>query len=1216
MSVEERFPVVTAEESVINRDWAAGSSKHIVSKEFLIKRAGSTYIGVIEPVVYPPSLWKIIDEPIVNALDHMVRCMDGPNPVTCIKVNITSSGRIRVYNNGPGIEIVVHKTASAKMGKEIWLPTWVFGALFQGSNRNQSDDSVVGGANGLGSKLTNCFAIDFIAETATETMYFLQQWQNHKEIERPPKIINLANANTLSATRKVPHTMLDFMPDYAGLFGYKSFAEVSTVLVDLIRTRMFMACAYAQYTVSRSKLGRPVEVYFNDEKINIRGIHDIANLFFAGKTNICARIEPKIHANFPQYKYPWEICVVIGDFSAAPATQMANVNGIVVRSGKHYDHLLKVVVSSVQDRLSKSISEQKIKFSQTIVEKNIFIFMNTAIPGVSWTGQRKDVLDIDVARLVGYSLPKNMIDSISDHLRDQIIDSIFTESEATGRKKKKKTTYEKYRAARWAGTKRSRDAMLIAGEGDSALARICVGISTGLNWDKYGAISLGGVIMNTRKATKKVETATGQYLAKNKKLDKNIFMNVLAEVTGLNTSYAYDPNSPSYKKEMNELHYGGIIACVDQDLDGKGNILGLLLNTFELFWPNLLKAGYVKWACTPIMRAYPKAGGKVVEFYSIEEFKKWSNASDVARFNIRYYKGLGTHSREEIVSIFKKFDANVYTYYVDDRTKQLFEIYFGKEADLRKAELSQVSKYMTPELSEMQSKSKLISCSDHLEYETNPYQKDNLERKLDSYVDGQNQAGRKILDGLLEILKGNSEYKVAQLAGFVSKHENYAHGEDGLGDSITRKGFVAVGGKQLPIIVPLSNFGSRLGGGKDAASTRYIRARLNKNIVNLIFPAIDYWILPFNFDEGERCEPKYFVPIIPMAVIESTELPSHGWKLKTWGRDVYEVIKNVRRLIWLGDDASLLHMGPNRYAGGPYEWKGTLKTIRGKPYSFGKYEYDPVKNMIIITELPLRVWNSVYVKNISKTMAEDSRVISTINDVSSDIVVKIEIKLKKDAMDIIKTFADDIWSDGVEEYFQLRDSMDSHLNMMGIAGDVISFTKYEDIISKWFPHRKQFYIQRVERQRILLNLDILRLENILRYADLHPRLGLSKLKKINMEQILVENNFDKIHVGKINNPKFLETAELENIILRGPKANYDYLLGLSDLKRSHESIQVITAELEKARNNLTNHTEMMGKGRFPGALIWERELNELEVQIREGVRTAWMYSDVNKYNLD
>lgn len=1225
-TVEEKYIFTTAEESVVQRDWAAGSSKQLDSKEFIIKRQivgrSHKYVGMYETVKYPPALWKIIDEPIVNALDHLVRCLGTSKTVTCVKVSIDKTGRIRVYNTGPGIETSIHRTASEKLGKPTYVPTLIFGILFQGSNRTQAEDSIIGGANGLGAKLSNCFSTEFIVETVRDGMYFLQRWRNHKEIEEEPKIIDLSTKHGLPADRTIPHTTLSFVPDYTGLFGYEKFDDkLFALLTDLIRTRVFFAAAYAQYTVATSGYRQPFEIWFNDEKIDVKSIADVAAIFFPDKqiikTIITPTIDPKAKSRI-HFKYPWEVCAVVVNSSQFDNSQLSNVNGVVVRDGKHYKHIMSALSEGVKEKISKMIQDKNLRFSQQIVSNNVFLFMNTKIPKPSWTGQRKDVLDLDIRKLVGYELDAKFIGPVAEKLHGQIVESIFNNVPgATGKKKSKQTEYEKYKPARKAGTKKSLECGLIPVEGDSAMTQVCVGIANNLGWDYFGAISLGGVIMNARKECTVVETAAGQYVKKTKKLTDNIFMNVLAEVTGLNTAYKYDPTSPTYKKEMSELNYGYIAACVDQDLDGKGNILGLLLNTFELFWPHLLRAGYIRWFCTPIIRAYPKSGGTILAFYSINEFGTWEKSIDPSKYDIKYYKGLGTHSRDETVHMFKTFREHLYTYYMDDRSHELFEIYFGNNPDLRKNELSLPTKMPNCDKTRAQELTRLISCSDHLEYETNLYQKDNLERKLDHVIDGQNQAGRKILDGLVKALKGNKQLKVAQLGGYISEHENYHHGEASLNDSIAGKAFVATGGKQLPFIIPLSQFGSRLGGGNDAASPRYIWTKLNKNIVNLIFPEVDYWLLPFNFDEGKRSEPKYFMPILPMAILESTELPAHGWKLKTWGRDVFKVIENIRRMIKLGDDVPLMRLPPTVYRGAPYEWTGEIKTIRGDPYSFGKYSLDQTKNILTITELPLRVWNMPYINMLRKKMNRpEEKIIANINDLSDDLKVNIEIKLKPGAIQLLDAGGDMIWADGVEEYFQLRDRMDSHINLMGINSEVIMFSDYESVMYHWFPVRKEYYGKRIARQRAILVLTVRRLENVVRYIEESTRLNLSKRKKVEMERVLTEENFDKMHLGKLTNPKFTPVEQLEEVILRGAKANYDYLLGLSDLKKSEESLANFHQELSKVRAEIVDLDEVANRGRFPGSVLWEAELDALETQIREGQKTFWKYGDANKFKFD
>lgn len=1229
-NIDDKYLFTTVEESVINKDWAAGSAKQIEYTEFVIKKS-TVLFGDYINVKYSPAWWKIIDEPIVNALDHLIRCAGTSVPVTVIKINFDRDGRVRIYNNGPGIEVVIHQTATEKLGREMWVPTFIFGTLFQGSNRKRTDDCIIGGTNGLGAKLSNCFSTEFIIETVDSIRgkYFTQRWRNHKEIEETPTIIDLKSNHSLPAECTIPHTTISFMPDYIGLFEYKKFDnEVYDSLVDIVRTRAIFAAAYAKYAVEcndnakgRSKRKRsPVEIYFNDEILDIKDIGDIASLLFPGKVQVKTVITPEAGNGVrAPYKYPWEICAVILNTSDLQIKQMSIVNGVVVREGRHTKYLLNKLYDGVKDKISKLFHDKNLKFSPGYVHNNIFLLVNSKIPNPSWTGQRKDILDINVARLSGYELDTKFISNITEKIRDQIVESIFILEEKEIPGKKKKQEYDKYERAKEAGKKRSLECTLIPVEGDSAMTQVCTGISHNLGFELYGAISLGGVIMNARRECAIIETSSGSFIKKSTKLLNNVFMNVLMGVTGLNNSYKYDPKSPTYEKEMSELNYGCIAACVDQDLDGKGNILGLLLNTFELFWPNLLQNGYIKWFCTPIIRLYPRHGGKILAFYSINEYNVFAAFNDITGYNPKYYKGLGTHSRDETINMFKLFHEHLFTYYTDERSHELFEIYFGSNSDLRKIQLSKPVNIPNITQLEQQMKTKQISCSFHLEHETDVYQRDNLERKLDNVIDGQNQSGRKILDGILKAFGAtNKPMKVAQLAGEIARMENYHHGEAGLADSITGKGFVAPGGKQLPIIVPLSNFGSRREGGNDAASPRYIWCRLNQRITSLLFPSADYWLLPFNFDEGQRSEPKYFVPIIPMAIIESTELPAHGWKLKTWGRDVFKVIENVRRLIRYGDNAQLLKMPVAVHSGAPFEWRGEVKTIRGEQFSFGSYTLNTVKNMITITELPLRVWTVPYVNDMKKKMSDECSLIAQngINNLSDDMKVHIEIKLKPGVLEKLDTLGDSYFTDGIEEYFQLRSRMDSHINLIDDELKVEMFNDYESVIYKWFPIRKKFYGMRIERERILLNLHIKYLENIIRYIKICNLMNLNRKKITEMETIIAAENFNKIHIGKLINPKFTPTDKLEEIICRGSKANYDYLLNLSDRKKSEESVTQYISNLADMRAKLSSLNAKAAEGRFPGAGIWIEELFNLETAVQEGQRTFWQFEDYGKFQFN
>jgi DNA topoisomerase II len=98
-------------------------------------------------------------------------------------------------------------------------------------------------------------------------------------------------------------------------------------------------------------------------------------------------------------------------------------------------------------------------------------------------------------------------------------------------------------------------------------------------------------------------------------------------------------------------------------------------------------------------------------------------------------------------------------------------------------------------------------------------------RSIPSSVDGLKPGQRKIL---FSCFKRNlkSEIKVAQLAGYVSEHSAYHHGEQSLSSTIVGMAQSFVGSNNLPLLEPLGQFGTRLQGGKDAASPRYIFTNL------------------------------------------------------------------------------------------------------------------------------------------------------------------------------------------------------------------------------------------------------------------------------------------------------------------------------------------------------------------------------------------------------
>ena len=150
------------------------------------------------------------------------------------------------------------------------------------------------------------------------------------------------------------------------------------------------------------------------------------------------------------------------------------------------------------------------------------------------------------------------------------------------------------------------------------------------------------------------------------------------------------------------------------------------------------------------------------------------------------------------------------------------------------------------------------------------FSKYDCDRSIPNTMDGLKISLRKILySAFKKNLK--TEIKVAQFSGYVSEHSGYHHGEASLNAAIVGLAQNFVGSNNINLFEPNGQFGSRIKGGSDAASVRYIFTQLNK-LTRLIFRSEDDAVLTYLDDDGQSVEPIYYVPIIPMALVNGTKV--------------------------------------------------------------------------------------------------------------------------------------------------------------------------------------------------------------------------------------------------------------------------------------------------------------------------------------------------------
>jgi DNA topoisomerase-2 len=1228
--------------------WAGSQSTQSIESYVLAKDEEGRDIFKTETLSYPPALLKVIDEIFVNAIDHATIY---PKLVTHINIELHPDATITVCNNGPGI--LVEKTKNLN-GVEMYSPQLMFSEFLAGDNLDDEADSerVVGGQNGIGAKLTVILSDWFTVETvdAVNGLYYKQTFRDGLLKIEPPEV-------KPAGKKEKPYTKICFLPSYESIFklDIKTFRKT---LFEIIQTRAWQAAAYTSAAVT-----------FNGKAIPINTFADFCQMHTE------YQVLPVSMAK-PDGKHPWDLCVSI---TSGKEQYVSLVNGVYVpEGGTHIKYIQKQFVENLKDNVEKQLKKSKVKFNRNYITNNIFIFMRGEIPSPQFLSQTKEAIKNPIETFEGYTLTETDWKKIWSLLEPAIMATFLKKQmgDIKTRANRGRIDVPKYEEAKYCrDAKKCHECGLIVTEGDSAQGTADTGLlakaSPNFNYDYFGTYSIKGVMVNGLKESLELKTGRKSKTAvddsvlppkrgkkkaadsdtssdssekktkvttvpskgtkktivpkarddlslprpriPNKKLLSNERVASLIKVLGLDFNKSYTPDSPIGDKEWKTLRYGFIVGLTDQDLDGF-NIFALLITFITTYWPRLVERDFLRRINTPVMRAFPKNKKKVViEFYSEKEARKWvaklGEEKAKAQYTFRYYKGLGSHKQafKEVTQMFKNIDAKICTYELDSEALKTMYIYYGPESKTRKVALA------TPVTREP-IESLRLPMSQHFEIDAKLYQRDNILRKLLSMVDGFVSSRRKVFFTARKHAK--TDIKVAGLASAVVGAADYHHGEESLVDTITRmaQGFPMA--RNIPLLQPLGQFGTRKKGYKDYAAARYTHTKFNSQIADKIFRKEDDFILEYELEGGVRYEPKYYVPIIPYVLCESNKIPSHGWAIMTYARDIKAIFKNVREMIeGKIQKCKKLPMWNK-------DFKGTVRKYGDKQYFVGVYEYDEQANTVHITELTPGMCSNTYLrgseekasksesarKGISKKeYVEDYEDCTTIED-----GIDITLYLAEGAYDAI-TAEDSGYGNKVfdcfEEYFELKESIKEHINLVNENGEVVEYKNYEDVFNDWYKFRKDLYAVRVEREIILVTLEIKMLKNMQRFSQSHDTYGITnKTAEDKANQILADNKYDILNHTVLENPKFTSVKELIALITL-PKngASYNYLLGMSyrDLTEGAYKKRIKRLkELEDRLGYLQDET-----GLFTGAKIWLHELDELEEAVTEGLKTDWFYGE-------
>lgn len=291
---------------------------------------------------------------------------------------------------------------------------------------------------------------------------------------------------------------------------------------------------------------------------------------------------------------------------------------------------------------------------------------------------------------------------------------------------------------------------------------------------------------------------------------------------------------------------------------------------------------------TPIIKVFKtrkdQAGGQPQEkcFYSVPEFDEWQkHTPDWHTWKIKYYKGLGTSTSKEAKEYFSDMTRHCIRFeYSGTRDDLSIQLAFNKRlVEERKDWLTKFMEKRTQDRQYLYHKdTRVINFSQFVNKELILFSNLDNERSIPSIVDGFKPGQRKVL---FACFKRNltKEIKVAQLAGSVAELSAYHHGEQSLMSTIINLAQNFVGSNNLNLLQPIGQFGTRLHGGKDAASPRYIFTALSP-LTRILFNAKDDPLFDYINDDGQIVEPEFYCPIIPMVLVNGAEGIGTGWAVK------------------------------------------------------------------------------------------------------------------------------------------------------------------------------------------------------------------------------------------------------------------------------------------------------------------------------------------------
>ncbi len=1080
--------------------------KKLTQNEHVLKRPGM-YVGSIEPIT--KSMY-VCDGKYDNIIKRDITYV--PAFVKLFDEILTNASDHAIRTNGKvkNINVKIADDLSVisimndgpgipieKHATEgIYVPELIFGHMLSGSNFDDTEERFVGGMNGMGSVLVNLFSTRFIVETSDGKKYYTQEFRNNMSIVGTPIITDKSVKE---------HTCITYYPDLTRL--------PVPILKDTIALMVKRCLDVAAYNLN-------VNITVNGIKLDVKTLKDYIRLHNDNEEIFTDTIDNN-----------WTIAVT--GSNTDNFENISIVNGITTYTGgTHVNAITEQLIEAIKQKLTKG--NKKLKVRNADIKSKLMCFIICKLPNPVFDTQSKENLISKITNkpILSEKIIKSICNSsIIESIREWIELKEQAELGKLTKQKGSRIRVKKLDDAFKAGTSESAKCTLFLSEGDSARATVISGFST-VNRDYYGVFPLKGKPLNVR----------DQVLSKIREND---------EISNIITALGLVIGN---KCTISDLRYGKLVLMSDADSDGV-HIKGLLINFIEKYWPNLLQEEFLYEFITPVIRA--RKVKEVVDFYNIDDYRRWESSNDISKYKIKYYKGLGTIQADEIKDMFKNMSQHLIKFKYVEGTNESVDLAFNKKkADKRKEWLLNYKGEIIPD-----KLGKDNTYTDFFDKEFIQFSMYDNVRSIPHMMDGLKPSQRKIL---YTCLKRNitDEVKVAQLSGSVAELTHYAHGEMSLNQAIVDMAQDFVGSNNIPLILPIGQFGTRLQGGEDSASPRYIYTRLNE-LTRYIFRKEDDDILNIQVQEGYIIEPEYYVPIVPMVLVNGTTGIGTGWSTDIPKFNIQQIIK-ILEFKLNGDNQ------PRRIK--PYyeNFLGDINYINKKFESTGKASVKGTQ--IHITELPVGMWTDKYCEILDALV--DNKTIKDYKNNSTDIIVNIIISATREfcsGPDLLGKL-------------KLKTSLPTTNMNLWYDGKITRYDMVESIIDTFYNDRLVWYERRKEFILMKYKIEGLRLLNTYKFITLvnNGTLKVSNRKKHEIVTDLIANGILTLATIESGGKPQIEGVESNG---------YDYLLNMPIYSLTSERALKLKEQLENKKQQIIKLKDTAVNQ------LWLDDLNELKSKL-------------------